>query len=68
MGVCLERVERINSTPLLDQKAIDEPIKEYDVEFRNVGFAYENRDVIKNVSFRIPEKYNDRSRRFLRER
>ena len=32
------------------------PLEHYDIEFKNVDFGYDSRQVLKNVSFRIPEK------------
>ena len=55
MGVCLDRVEVINNTPLLDERDTDQPVKGHEIEFKNVSFAYENREVIRDVSFVIPE-------------
>jgi ATP-binding cassette subfamily B protein len=55
MDASLNRVEQIRNIPLLDEKDIDREINGYDIEFKNVTFSYEARDVIKNMSFKIKE-------------
>jgi ATP-binding cassette subfamily B protein len=56
MGACLDRIDEIKSIPLLDEKDVDKPINGYDIEFKNVSFAYEQRDTIKNLSFKVKER------------
>lgn len=53
MDAALDRVEDVKSIPLLDEKDMDKKINSHDIEFKNVYFSYGERDVIKNVSFKI---------------
>ncbi|MEG6511743.1 ABC transporter ATP-binding protein [Desulforamulus ruminis] len=56
MDVCLDRVEGVWNIPLLDEKEVDRKINSYEIEFKNVSFAYGNREVLKNISFKVPER------------
>ncbi len=56
MGACLDRIDEIKNIPLLDEKDVDKPPNGYDIEFKNVSFAYEQKDTIKNLSFNVKEK------------
>lgn len=50
---------RINSvleeTPLPEPKE-DTELEKYDIEFRNVSFSYKKTQVLKNISFKAPER------------
>lgn len=51
-----------------DENGKDVKLDNYDVEFKNVTFGYDSRTVLKDVSFRIPEKNFHRDSRSLRQR
>ena len=40
----------------IDENGKNIPLSHYDIEFKNVDFGYDSRQVLKNVSFSIPEK------------
>jgi len=44
-----------NQDPLPTDKPLEEP-QTYDISFENVSFRYDTQDVLKNISFTIPEK------------
>ncbi|MCR4739327.1 MAG: ABC transporter ATP-binding protein/permease [Lachnospiraceae bacterium] len=56
-----DKMEMFSDANLLDAKGTDIKPENYDIEFSNVDFSYsdavstENRKVLKDVSFRIPE-------------
>ncbi|HDH4811267.1 TPA: ABC transporter ATP-binding protein [Staphylococcus aureus] len=49
----LEDIEKIKSAPELDKKGKDLTIENDDIAFENVNFSYDDKQVIKNVSFDI---------------
>lgn len=58
MNACLDRIEAIFGEPELDNSgntAIPENGDGVEIEFRNVSFGYDKRDVLKNVSFTVPK-------------
>ncbi|MEH2080298.1 MAG: ABC transporter ATP-binding protein [Nostoc sp.] len=56
MDAALERVKNVLNTKLLPQSHQEKQISQFDIEFRNVCFSYEQKPVLQNVSFKIPEK------------
>lgn len=52
----IDRVEDINRTPVMDIDGKDIRPHHFDIVFDKVSFSYENRIVIDNVSFTIPER------------
>lgn len=56
MGECLDRIDEVMNIPLLDEKNIDKPVNGYEIEFKNVSFAYGRRKTITDLSFKIKEK------------
>ena len=56
MDACLDRLENFLSIELLDEKDIDTKINSYNIEFSDVTFSYKEREILKNISFDIPEK------------
>lgn len=52
----IDRANEIDQVPVMDEGSSDIVPKATDIAFQNVGFAYEKRQVLKNVSLRIPEK------------
>lgn len=53
IDMTLEDIEKIKSAPELDKKEKDLTIENDDIAFENVNFSYDDKQVIKNVSFDI---------------
>lgn len=53
IDMTLEDNEKIKSAPELDKKGKDLTIENDDIAFENVNFSYDDKQVIKNVSFDI---------------
>lgn len=51
MEASLDRLERITSAEVIDKDAKVVSPQSYDIEFRNVSFAYDRETVIKDLSF-----------------
>jgi ATP-binding cassette subfamily B protein len=56
MEASLKRYENIMKEPIIDENGKDIKLNNFDVEFKNVSFAYENEKVLKNISFKVPER------------
>ena len=52
----LEKTGEIDRVPVMDEGGVGISAGKSDVVFENVTFAYENRTVLQNVSFTVPEK------------
>jgi ATP-binding cassette subfamily B protein IrtB len=55
INATLDKLAAIEGVQFIDQDSRDIQISTYDIQFQNVTFAYEKRDVLKNISFTIPE-------------
>lgn len=55
VGSILNNLEELQEAEFIDADGTDIDLTNYDISFRNVSFAYEEHDVIRNVSFDIPE-------------
>ena len=56
MNSCLDRIEAVFQEPVLKDdgnKKIPETYSGREIEFKNVTFAYDQRDVLKDISFSI---------------
>ncbi|BBB91849.1 MAG TPA: ABC transporter ATP-binding protein [Methylomusa anaerophila] len=51
----LDKLAGIENAECIDQNSKDMALSAYDIRFQNVTFAYEQRQILKNVSFVIPE-------------
>jgi ATP-binding cassette subfamily B protein IrtB len=51
----LDKLADIESAEFIDKDSKNIKISAYDIQFKNVTFAYEKRDVLNNVSFTISE-------------
>lgn len=51
----LDKLEGIENVQFIDKDGENVKLSAYDIEFKNVTFAYEKRDVLKAVSFSIPQ-------------
>ncbi len=56
MEAALDRYEKIMNAPIIDEDGKEIELSSFDVEFKNVNFAYEEEDVLKDVSFKVPER------------
>ncbi len=52
----LDQLDALKGENLIDADGKDIKLSHYDIEFKNVGFGYDSRTVLKDMSFRIPEK------------
>jgi ATP-binding cassette subfamily B protein len=52
----LDRYEEIMNAEIIDADGRDIELEQFDVEFRNVGFAYEEEKVLHDISFKAPER------------
>jgi ATP-binding cassette subfamily B protein len=52
----VDRIEELRKTPIMTGSNPDIKPKSYDIEFNNVTFRYQDTDVLKNVSTKIPQK------------
>lgn len=52
----MDQLDALKGESLIDSDGKDVKIDHYDIEFNNVNFGYDSRQVLKNVSFKIPEK------------
>ena len=58
MNACLDRIEAIFDEPELDNSGtgtIPDSTKTQEIEFKNVSFGYDEREVLRNVSFTVPK-------------
>ncbi|MEM9218555.1 MAG: ABC transporter ATP-binding protein [Cyanobacteria bacterium P01_F01_bin.150] len=56
MQTALGRVEGVLKTQPLQEPHVGKSLNRFDIEFRNVSFQYEDRKVLHDVSFRVPER------------
>ena len=52
----INQLDALRSHNYIDADGKDIKLQSYDIEFDNVSFGYDSRTVLKNISFRIPEK------------
>lgn len=52
----MDSLDALKHGNFIDENGKDVKLDNYDVEFKNVTFGYDSRTVLKDVSFRIPEK------------
>ena len=52
----MDRLEDIEHAEFIDEKGNDLSINRYDITFHHVSFGYNDREVLHDVSFTIPEK------------
>ncbi|MBU5593142.1 ABC transporter ATP-binding protein/permease [Clostridium sp. MSJ-4] len=55
IDVTLDKLDGIEEAEFIDRNSKDIELSAYDVQFKDVTFAYEKREVLKDVSFTIPE-------------
>lgn len=52
----MDQLEALKVSNFIDRDGRDIPLQRHDIEFRNVDFGYDERTILHDVSFRIPEK------------
>ena len=52
----MDQLDALRGEHLIDADGKDIPLTHYDIEFRHVDFGYDSRQILKDVSFKIPEK------------
>ncbi len=52
----MDQLDALRSENFIDAGGRDIRLEHYDIQFNNVGFGYDSRQVLKDVSFTIPEK------------
>lgn len=52
----MDQLDALKAENFIDADGRDIKLEHYDIEFRNVDFGYDSRQVLKDVSFMIPEK------------
>ncbi len=52
----MDQLDALKGEHFIDENGRAVPLSHYDIEFKNVDFGYDSRQVLKNVSFCIPEK------------
>lgn len=56
MEAGLDRYAAINNVEIIDEDGQDIGLTRFDIEFKNVGFAYEQAEVLRNISFKVLER------------
>jgi len=55
MEAALNRYDKISNVEIIDEDGKDVTLDHFDIEFRDVTFAYDQEDVLHNVNFKVPE-------------
>ena len=55
MEAGFDRYEALKNVDIIDEDGKDIAIDRFDIEFKNVTFAYEKQDILKDISFKTPE-------------
>lgn len=56
MEAALNRYDAIMQAPIIDQNGKELELKRFDIEFKDVSFAYEQDTVLHHLSFTVPER------------
>jgi len=51
----LDKLDSIENAEFIDKNSKDMELSAYDIQFKDATFAYEKREILKNISFTIPE-------------
>jgi ATP-binding cassette subfamily B protein len=51
----LDKLEKIEQAEFIDKDGKDIPLDSYDIQFDHVSFGYDQREVIRDASFQIPQ-------------
>ena len=52
----MDQLDALKGESFIDADGKDIKLNNYDIEFKNVDFGYDSRRILKDVSFKIPEK------------
>ncbi|WP_026896237.1 ABC transporter ATP-binding protein [Clostridiisalibacter paucivorans] len=55
MEAGLNRYKELKDVEIIDEDGEDIKLSKFDIKFRNVTFAYEDKDVLKDINFVVPE-------------
>ena len=55
IDVTMDKLEAIESAQFIDKDSADIKLSAYDIQFEDVTFAYDYQEVLKDISFKIPE-------------
>lgn len=55
MEAGLDRYDALKNTEIIDEDGKDIKLNRFDIEFKEVSFAYEEKETLKNMSFKINE-------------
>lgn len=56
MEASTDRYEALKKIPILDADGKDIKLTRFDIAFEDVTFSYDQKEILKNVSFTVPEK------------
>lgn len=56
IDTAMDQLDALKAGNYIDRDGKEIPLKRYDIEFRHVDFGYDERTVLKDVSFTIPER------------
>jgi len=56
MTSSMEKANKPETIKKMDEKGGKYTAKTHDIEFKNVSFSYENKEVLHDISFRVPER------------
>lgn len=51
----LDRYEKLREITAIDENSEESEIEHFDIEFKNVSFAYEEKEVLKDINLKIPQ-------------
>ncbi|MGL6197424.1 MAG: ABC transporter transmembrane domain-containing protein [Lachnospiraceae bacterium] len=55
INATLDKLDRIEQVKSIDQEGKNITLKNYDVRFQNVSFAYDQKTVLQNINFELPQ-------------
>lgn len=55
MEVALDRYDAINNVKIIDEDGRNIKLTNYDIEFKDVTFAYEDENVLQNINFKVAQ-------------
>lgn len=55
MKKALDRYKAISNLEIMDEGGKDIDLEHFNIEFKNVSFAYEEQEILHNISFKVPE-------------
>ncbi|QOR36159.1 ABC transporter ATP-binding protein [Clostridium sp. 'deep sea'] len=56
MDAALDRYEAVKQVKIIDENSQNIELNNYEVEFSNVTFAYDSKDVLHDINFKIPQQ------------